>query len=366
MLTDHNESFGRTEFPDVLLYRADRGDQLVTRDGKPVANRLACPDGAAPPLLLAGTESGLMPVGLEGHLPGTIAERQAVYGDVSAAAIAQFADAGALTLAQHTEDWTVDQLSTLPLAGFEMYNLHRNLMSNMAGALELLMHLDEPDAMPAPDLVLLPVFREDQEYLDKWSAVLAGGARRVTTMATDCHRNSLPAKLADGERVDSYRRMMLWFSNHILVVPGAGGAVDDRSLKDALAAGRLYGAFELLGYPVGFDFRAVVAGVTHEMGETVSLTGAPELTVTLPHVDDLDPTAEAPSFLVRIHQAQAAGWKVVAEGPGDLVHKPATKGVYRAEVRMVPRHLRSYLGAYQALAEKDLPWVWANPIYVTD
>ena len=51
MLTDHGESFARTEFPDVLLHRA--GDTLVERSGAPTANWIACPDGARV-LVLAG------------------------------------------------------------------------------------------------------------------------------------------------------------------------------------------------------------------------------------------------------------------------------------------------------------------------
>lgn len=366
MLSDHNESFGRSEYPDTLLYLPDRGDQLVTHDGAPTANRLACPDGRTP-LVLAGTESATMPVGLEGHLPGTVEERQAVYGDVSAAAIEQFKAQGAVSLMQHPEDWTVDQLSTLPIDGFEMYNLHRNLMANVAAALPLLTKVNTaPEDLPHPDLILLPIFQEDPLYLSTWAAVLAGGARRVTTMGTDCHRNTFQALLPDGERVDSYRRMMQWFSNHLLVRPDAEGHYDDRALKDALRAGRLYGAFEVMGYPLGFDWHASEAGTIHEMGEEVSLAKGVELQVTRPSVDRLDPEAEAPQITVRILRAEADGWSVAAEGESDLAFTPTMPGVYRAEVRLTPRHLRAYLSTYSDLADEDFPWIYGNPIYVVD
>jgi hypothetical protein len=364
MLTDHNESFGRTEFPDTLLFRADRGDQLVTRDGAPVANRLACPGGATAPLLLAGTESATMPVGLEGHVPGTVDERMGVYGDVSADAIAKFKAMGAVALVQHTEDWTVDQLTTLPLDGFEMYNVHANLKSSFSEAVGLILKLQQPDQFPQSDLVLLPLFEEDPVYLSTWASVLASGARRVTTMASDCHRNSFPQILPDGERVDSYRRMMQWFSNHLLVTPDAQGNYDDRSLKDALRAGRLYGAFEFLGYPVGFDWRAEEAGAVREMGAEVSLAKGVSLRVSRPHVDRLDPAAEAPRIVARILRAEQGSWSVAAEGEDDLAFTPAAPGVYRAEVRMTPRHLRKYLASYADLADKDFPWVYGNAIYV--
>lgn len=39
----------------------------------------------------------------------------------------------------------------------------------------------------------------------------------MTTLGNDCHRDTFPQLLPDGERIDSYRRMMLWFTNHLLV-----------------------------------------------------------------------------------------------------------------------------------------------------
>lgn len=366
MLTDHNESFGRTDYPDTLLFRQDRGDTLIERDGEPVASSLACPASAVRPLVLAGTESGAMVVGLEGHVPGTVEERQAIYGDASAAAIEVMKAEGAVAILQHTEDWSAEQIADLPVDGFEMYNLHANLMSSFAEVVELLFKVNKPDEMPAPDLVLLPVFKEDPRYLATWGSALAGGARRVTTMATDCHRNVFPALLADGERVDSYRRMMAWFSNHLLVRPAPGGSFDDRSLKDALRQGRLYGAFELMGYPVGFDYHAASGGADREMGEEVSLAAGATLLVSRPAVDGLDPAAEAPRIVTRLLRAQQGGWEVVAEGEGDLAFAPTKVGVYRAEVRMTPRHLRGPLSSYAALADKEFPWIYANAIYVVD
>ncbi|MBW2456261.1 MAG: hypothetical protein JRI68_17210, partial [Deltaproteobacteria bacterium] len=59
MLTDHPDSFEETEFPEVLLYRPDRGDELVERGGQDVANWAACPEDAPPQLIMAGTEGGM-------------------------------------------------------------------------------------------------------------------------------------------------------------------------------------------------------------------------------------------------------------------------------------------------------------------
>lgn len=365
MLTDHNESFGRSEYPDTLLYRAERGDSLIERNGGPVANWAACPDGP-PPLILGGTESATIAAGLEGHVPGTIEERQAVYGDASAASIDKIKAAGAVSILMHTEEWTVDQVTTLPVDGFEMYNLHANLKNSYAEAVELLFKITKPDELPQSDLVLLPIFKEDPVYLSTWGSALASGARRVTTMGTDCHQNALKGILPDGERVDKYRRMMAWFSNHLLVSPGADGKWDDRALKDALRKGRLYGAFEVFGYPLGFDYHATAGGVPHEMGDALSLAASPSLHVEMPALAGLDPAAEAPKLVIRILRAKMDGWDVVKEGEQSLDFTPTTTGVYRAEVRITPRHLRGYLSTYSALADKDFPWVYTNAIYVEE
>jgi hypothetical protein len=362
MLTDHNSSFADTPYPEALLYRPERGDELVERDDNPVASWAGCPDGSRS-LILAGCEAGTMPVGLEGHVADQ-PERSQIYNAQTADAIEALRAKGAVTLVSHTEDWSVDQLRDLPLDGFEMYNVHANLILNVAKAAQALLYINDPD-FPHPDLILLLITSEDPRYLTRWGSVLASGRKRVTTMATDCHRNTFPTLMQDGERVDSYRRLMLWFSNHLLVRPQADGSWDDRDLKDALRAGRLYGAFEMMGYPEGFDYHAEVGSRVAEMGEEVQLADQPVLRVSRPSVRHLDPTREAPVLTLRILRAIDGGFEEVAAGNDDLTFTPTQPGAYRAEVRMVPLHLRENLGRYAtALLAKDFVWIYANPIYV--
>ncbi len=363
-LSDHNESFSSTEYPLTLLYDASQGDQLLERDGKPVANWLACKD-QDPPLVIAGTESAAMPVGLEGHVPGTVEERASVYGAATPAAIDTEKAQHAVALAQHTEDWTVDQLVNLPFDGFEMYNLHANAIRGAGAAMGLLSKLAKsPEDLPYPDLVFLPLFSEDPRYLDTWGSVLASGVHRVTTMATDCHQNAFPQIMPDGERIDSYRRMMSWFSNHLLVRPDASGKWGDRELKDALGAGRLYGAFEVMGYPTGFDFHAESSAGIVEMGGEVALSAGPSLVAKKPRVEKADPRAKPPEITLRLLRAKPDGWDVVAETGADLASTPTDPGAYRVEVRMKPRHLLKYLSSYSDLAEQDFVWIYSNPIFV--
>ncbi len=374
MLTDHGESFSRSEFPDTLLYRADRGDALIERDGTPVANRAACDPADLPAamagdaaahatLVMAGNESAMLPVGLEGHVAATEAERDAIYGTASADNVALLKAAGAVVLAQHTEDWTSEQLSTLGFDGFEMYNLHANTITGAGGVFELLGELaqtEDPSELPHPDLVFLNIVNEDPRYLDRWAEVLAAGGRAVTTMGTDCHRNTFATELSDGERIDSYRRMMLWFSNHLLI----DGALDDVALKEALRQGRLYGAFEVLGYPEGFDYHAQAGGDVVEMGGEAALSGGVVLEAAMPAVRELDPDGPQPIIHLRLLRAGAGGWVEVDDVSGDLRHEVSEAGAYRVEVRMQPAHLERSLGVIADLAGQDFVWIYSNPIYV--
>jgi hypothetical protein len=376
MLTDHGAHFAEYDFPGVLLHAADHGDELVTRvpagasASAAVANWLACTgvagtnvDAAHRTLVTAGTETAMMPVGLEHHIGATAAARDAAYSAKDAAGIAALKAAGAVLLAQHTEDWTPEQLLAMGFDGFEMYNLHANAIAGAGGVLALGAKANDPELMLAPDLALLAIVNEDARYLTRWGTVMARGGRHVTTMGTDCHRNSFPTLLADGERMDSYRRMMGWFSNHVLLRGVDAKTWDDRALKEALRAGRLYGAFEVMGYPEGFDFRAEIGGAVHEMGEEVAV-GA-ELVVVRPRVRDLATTATAPAITLRILRAQEGGWQIAAETDGvEMRTKTTMPGAYRVEVRMRPRHLAPYLASFVDLAEHDFPWIYSNAIHV--
>lgn len=369
MLTDHRDAFSDTDFPEALLHRPERGDRLVERGGNPTASWAGCPDGHSA-LILAGLEGATMPVGLESHVAARDV-RSDIYGAATSSAIETFKRFGAVTLLQHTESWSVEQIVELPVDGFEMFNLHANSFLHLGDILEIVLGLEAEGGapgLPSPDLTVIRFISEDPRYLDTWGAVLARGVKRVTTMGTDCHRNSFPAKLADGERIDSYRRMMGWFSNHLLVRPEADGTWDDRHLKEALKSGRLYGAFEVLGYPIGFDYHAQAGGAVHEMGDEVSLAARPKLVVRRPRMEGLAAHGAQPQLSLRLLRAIDTGWEEVAVADeGDLEVMPTKPGAHRAEVRMRPRHLEPYLGnTAAALSDAEKVWIYSNPIYVTD
>ena len=57
----------------------------------------------------------------------------------------------------------------------------------------------------------------------------------------------------------------------------------------------------------------------------------------------------------------------VASGTGETIEHVTTEaGVYRAEVFLVPEHARPYLGRSADELVREVPWVYANPIYVVD
>jgi hypothetical protein len=296
-----------------------------------------------------------------------------VYGPLDETSANALRDAGAVVLLAHPEEYTVDELKQMPLDGFEMFNLHANTELGAGFAIDLLLRANDDDAgLPHPDLFVLAIYSEDVRYLERWGRVLASGKRVTSTMGTDCHRNTFKTVLADGERADSYRRMMLAFSNHLRVDAGEDGVVDDANLKDALRRGRVWGAFEMLGYPEGFDTRASDGARVYEIGDTVPVGAT--IHVDAPRVTLLDPGVEPPRITTRVLRAEdtAEGFVEVAasEASGlDVVADVA--GAYRVEVRMMPWHLSGELDdeAKRILDDADFAgtdyvWIYANPFYV--
>ena len=363
-LTDHGDRFDTTEYPDTLLFKPDLGDVLVNNGS---ANRITCDDGHTA-LIMAGSENSMMPVGLEHH----VADRS-LYGAQTQETADALHDAGAVILLAHPEDYDTAQLIAMPIDGFEMYNLHANTLLGAGFALDLLVRANDGDpGVPHPDLLVLALWSEDPAYMQRWGNVLAAGKKIVSTMGTDCHRNTFRTMLEDGERADSYRRMMIAFSNHLLITAGDDGVVDDGDLKAALRAGRLWGAFEYLGYPVGFDAVATAGGAAFDIGSDVPVGAT--IHATMPSVKDLDPTKEAPRQRLRLLKADdsEAGFVEVASSTGDLSFVATEPGAYRVEVRMLPLHLRQdlrnedlrILDELEGNDEGDYVWIYANPFYV--
>jgi hypothetical protein len=316
-----------------------------------------------------------MPVGLRQHvLPegATIEELEAQYDADDPAAVAAFRAAGALVLVNHTEGRTTDDVRTIAPDGIEIYNVHANLdprirmddlgLTDTMYITELL-ELIERGPLVAADLLYLAFISENRPGLTTWDTLLSEGAHMPGLAGSDAHENAFPTLLGDGERADSFRRVLRWFSNHLLVDPAM--PVPD-AYEDALARGRFYVAFEAAGSPVGFDFIADDSGVTREMGDTASVGAT--LRATPPALPAGHPSEPAPAIRMRLLRAAAGGGVEVASTDGtdpsaSLEHVTTAPGAYRVEVFIDPRHAAPYLADRAALVREHV-WVYSNAIYV--
>lgn len=351
-LTDHPAHAASQPYEDLLLVRD--GDEVI--DG--IANRMACPNGQRP-LLMPGIEDELMPVGLDAHAGAVGAEAEAIYGAATAASIDAERAAGALVLQAHTESQalrTLEDRQAAGLAGVELFNLHAMVDPDIRAEA---LGLDATDWLgdvgtfltgqtdAEPDLVFLGFYQEQAVSIERWEALGALGPV-VATAGTDAHQNALPMAMADGERVDSYRRMIRWFSNVLLVDDDSPAAH-----QEALAAARLFVAFEALGTPTGFDVRygALEMGGSAPVGETLTV-GCPTLAPTSPQ------RGEAPVITVQVLK-DGQPWQTGC-GAWTLTEP----GLYRVRVDIEPRHLAAFLDDKADWAQRSYPWLYSNLLRV--
>lgn len=366
-LTEHDDSMADEAFEDLY---APRGDDEIVRDGSgaAIASRIHCDNGHEV-LWFTGGENELMPLMLDAHPAGSVSERHDIYNAYDATTSQLFRDLGGLSWVAHTEGRSVDELRALDLDGLELYNLHANIDPNIreqdlgldpATAIQAAAEFADPNPDgPEPDLALI-AFLEPSLAVDRWDTLLGEGLRISASAGTDAHQNSLPIAMRDGERGDSYRRMIRWFSNVVLVSDPS----DPAAIEQALAAGRMYVAFELFGTPAGFDMVASGPGGDVEIGGEVDSSDGATLNVTLPVVYGLDPSLPAPAIRGRILRVDATGTTEVAAGDGMLTTALDSPGAYRVEVLITPYHHAPYLGRLDEHAEREQVWIYSNPIYV--
>jgi len=368
-LTDHDDSMADEDFATLFAQRDD--DDLVLVDGRPIASRIHC-DNGHDVLVSIGGENPLMPIMLDRHVTGTVAERHATYNADTPAAVAAFHDAGGLVWIPHTEQRTTAELVALAPDGLEIYNLHANLDPAIrrdwleldpGGAIAAVAEFaDTNPGSPEPDLALLAFVEPSLPALARWNELLGMGLRVSGSAGTDAHENALPILLRDGDRGDSYRRMMQWFANVVLVdAPG-----DPVAIEAALRAGRMFVVFELMGTPVGFEVHARAGATTVELGGEVPADGGYQLSVTVPTLYAPSPLLPAPSIRARVLRVDASGVTEVAAGAGPTLTAPLDQiAAYRVEVLITPHQLGPYLGRLgPAAADRERTWIYANPIYV--
>ncbi|MEO7094044.1 MAG: hypothetical protein ABI175_12395, partial [Polyangiales bacterium] len=221
---------------------------------------------------------------------------------------------------------------------------------------------DTEPGHPEPDLAMLSFFSANGPAIQKWEALLGEGKHISVTAGSDAHQNAIPVIMADGERGDSYRRVMRWFGNVALV----SNPRDVDQVKAALDSGRMFATFELLGTPEGFDaYVTKSSGAIVELGGTLAPADGGTLTVTVPTVRNLDPSLPAPTITGKVVWIDASGPHDVGSGDSTFNVHLGAPGAYRVEITITPSHLGPYLGDLgSGMAEVALPWIYASPFYV--
>ena len=374
-LTDHDDTMADEDFTTLFSMRGS--DTPILRGADQIASRIHCADGHTVQVTVGG-ENDLMPIMLDRHVTGTTDQRHATYNGNDATAAQAFRDAGGLVWVAHTESKDLATLREVQPNGIEVYNLHANIdpdirrdflglpaASAIATAVEF---ADTNPGHPEPDLAMLAFLTPNQPAISKWQTLLGEGRRIAVTAGSDAHENALPIMLADGERGDSYRRVLRWFGNIALVAD----PTDVDQVEAALAAGRNFAVFEILGTPEGFDTYVAGGGTTYELGATVPSAGSPVLHVNIPTVRALDPSLPAPRIVAKVFWIDRTGVvQQVADvdgqtsSNGQVTVNLGAPGAYRVEITIEPRHLGPYLHDLGTeLADVELPWIYTSPFYV--
>jgi hypothetical protein len=359
MITDHADFMTAVDWDQTFLPQP--GDEVVMVDGQHVASRWTCADGFQT-LVMVGSENELMPLGLHEHVAATTDERVAILKGTDGATAATLRQHGAIIAVAHGESHDLAQLMAVDAGVLEIYNIHANLGPDIRAMLgqdatapltALLPFILMEDHTLEPDMAFLLFWEDNPFELAKLESMWGAGKHVLASLGVDSHENVISGLFEDGERGDAHRRLLRWFSNHLLVTE-----TSPQAITDAIAHARGFGVFEVFGDVVGFDYRAEHGGTYAEIGDTVA-SGAQLI------VDPPEAVGDNEARL-RILRIDASGSVEVAAGPADeaLVYTATAPGAYRAEVRVKPHGLRHLLGIMGDSADKEFAWVYTSPIYV--
>ena len=358
-VTDHPD-YGDAQ-PFEALFHAREGDRWIEDDGGRFALDQACPGEERVVQWRAGFEDELMPVGLRRHVDADPARRHELLNATGAESFAAIHGAGGRVFLAHTEQRAREDLiawQDLGLHAIEAFNVHAMFAPNIrqealgldptAWITDIAPFTAEGSAA-APDLLFLAVHQEQTVSVEHWDALLQRGPMMATAGA-DAHQNVLPLIISDGERVDSYRRGLRWFSTMLLA-----NGTDAAAIDEAVAARRAFITFEALGTPTGFDLHVEDAdGGVWEMGSDAP---AGTLVVTCPTLADGSPYGpRAPEIAVTVYR-DGAPWQT---GCGSW---PVERGVYRARVDVTPWHLEPFLTGAESLL-RSYPWIYSGAVRV--
>jgi len=339
-------------------------------------------------------------------------------------------DHGAVVSMVHSEEKDISA-STIDKGGFEVmewYNIHANFsvildkdiikldienIPRLTSLLTTLVNLKDfllgTTNGPHPDLIYLTILNSlPWSGFEKWQQVVK--SRPITgVLGSDIHQNvsidasicngpigqlacttainlvadslgiKIPAivsqllisggkiVLSDGDRIDSYQRLMRWMENRTLV-----DQQDQLKVQQALREGRNYGVFTIFGDPQGFSFTANNAATTYQLGDKPTAPVTFNVIAPKPRFVAGPPftTTEALSAKIRLKfiRIDDQGMKIVSEVDSfqNIFQTQITKpGAYYVELWIKPTHLLTALGTVKALADKEYLWVITNPIYLS-
>lgn len=431
-VTDHPAHMREYPFEKLLGHRPELGDKLLGPPGSPYGNLVQCPAvGNVPAHTLVSTVgyegTHVMPVGLHRHVTPESLEGGNLSDAVTLTQAKALVDAahlaGGLVVNAHSEqaEISAQRLLDVGVDAMEIYNIHANFLTVLGGAggktnlgriFELDAFFGPKETSPWPDLlVMLMLDVQPEAAFQKWQEVL--GQKHVTAViGNDTHQNvkldgyctpggdfeavcdsmaeTYPnlvkvlksggaPYLADGERLDSYKRQLRIISDRVLIP-----AVEDESagvveaVKTALQEGRNWVWFDLMGEPENVDFVAksstswVEMGGTIHVGDTLWLRSplrcVPSLWAPWTVAETQAPGDESTVRTLVWHVAPGAKAATLvkevagfAKAESWVADKP---GRYHLEVRLTPKHLRKWLQALGKYADVEQRWAVSNPVNV--
>lgn len=368
-LTEHKDHMSEMSLLDTLNIRT--GDALIQSELGVIGSIQSCPDGHKVHVF-PGSENDLMLLGQLRHPAEVEGSVYKGYGGHGPEDVTRFRATDAVVAIAHPENKTLEEIRLIQPELIELYNTHGNLMGLKDGkkwpevaknAWNILRHIFNP--IVQGDLFFLSFYREDVDALSKWADLLSS-SRVSAIYGADSHRNIFDSPVYDGERIDSYRRTLRWFSNYIWVE----GPITREVLMDSLRSGKVLPVNEVFGVPEGFSFQGSVAKSSDQhkisMSETAQFVpGATRLHVGLPAIAGGTRKLHTPRIFTVLYRANGAQWDMVARAEGASIDVEITEpGIYRAEARIIPLHLISYMRTNTKRVKKEYPWVVSNPIYL--
>lgn len=348
VLTDHPALMALVDFEALFLLFPERGDRFLP----PGEGVWLCPD-RHPVHVLVGFEDRLMPLGLKGHLFGTPEERLNLYKRKDPEVSALLRSNGALIAIPHSESRTLEEILPLAPEVMEFGNHHaildpgiraESLRKNpFTGIASLFPGILTPEDAPYPDLLWLLFYEENEPAYRLWirTWMLKGTAG---IYGCDAHENVYPGILSDGERGDSYRRMLRWATNWVF--PEGITEAASPSFLEALKAGRVVTVFEALGTPERF-------GITYERESRTLIVAYP---------------GEALPFGAVKTRTRIRGFSGEGEllfeitGDKERIEIPQGFAALQLTIEATLSHLKGYLGRWQEKAAgRFYPWISFQP-----